>query len=74
MCKKMPVSYKIFEKSPYRGRGETLALPPLTNLGGTSVTGIATMHKGVMPPPPIDRRVKQKKKERIRMKKNKSIL
>ena len=72
MCKKMPVSYTNFEKkSPYRGRGKpslgrfaTLALPPLTNLGCTTVTGIAKMHKGAMPPPPIDRRVKQKKKER----------
>ena len=57
-----------FEKSPYRGRGETplphpplarslrsLALPPLTNLGCTTVTGIAKMHKGGghAPPPPL---------------------
>ena len=53
----MPVSYTNFEKSPYSGRGETplphppLALPPLTNLGCTTVTGIAKMHKGAMPPP-----------------------
>ena len=30
----------------------SLALPPLTNLGCTTVTGIAKMHKGAMPPPP----------------------
>ena len=71
MCKKMPVSNTNFEKNlPTVGGGKhpPLALPPLTNLGCTTVTGIAKMHKGAMPPPPppppIDRRVKQKKKER----------
>ena len=50
--------HKFWKISP-----RSLALPPLTNLGYTTVTGIAKMHKGAMPPP-IDRRVKQKKKER----------
>ena len=76
----MPVSYTNLEKIslPWEVGGSPLphpplapslcplALPPLTNLGCTTVTGIAKMHKGAMPPPPppIDRRVKQKKKER----------
>ena len=47
-----------FEKSPYRGRGKPLphppiTLPPLTNLGCTTVIGISKMHKGAMPPPPL---------------------
>ena len=60
MVSNVPVSYTNLEKK------SPLALPPLTNLGCTTVTGIAKMHKGAMPPLPIDRRVKQKKKERKR--------
>ena len=42
--KKCQFHTQIWKKSP-------LALPPLTNLGCTTVTGIAKMHKGAMPPP-----------------------
>ena len=64
---KMPVSYTNLGKKislPWEGGGSplphppsarslrSLALPPLTNLGCTTVTGIAKMHKGAMPPPP----------------------
>ena len=53
-----------FIQPPLTRSLRSLALPPLTNLGCTTVTGIAKMHKGACPPPLIDRRVKQKKKER----------
>ena len=73
----MPVPNTNLDKSPYRGRGETtpslarslrsLALPLLTNLGCTTVTGIAKMHKGAMPPPPpIDRRTKEERKGKVK--------
>ena len=78
MCKKRQFHTQIWKiiSLPWEGGGFPLphppsarslrsrALPPLTNLGCTTVTGIAKMHKGAMPPPPIDWRVKQKKKER----------
>ena len=76
----MSFSYTNFQKSPYRGRGKTplpplgrLApslWPPMTNPGCTTVTGIARMHKGAMPPT-LDWRVKKEKKKRGK-KKNKS--
>ena len=41
-----------------------LALPPLTNLGCTTVTGIAKMHKGAMTPPPPHWSASKTKEER----------
>ena len=64
--KKCQFHTQIWKKSPLARSLRSLALPPLTTLGCTTVTGIAKMHKGAMPPPPIDRRVKQKKNERKR--------
>ena len=73
----MPVSYKKNKNLPTVGGGNphphpslarslrSLALPPLTNLGCTTVTGIAKMHKGAMPPPPpTDRRGKTKEERK----------
>ena len=42
----------------------SLALPPLTNFGCTTVTGIANMHKGAMPPPPPHWSASKTKEER----------
>ena len=47
--------HQILKNLPTVGGGNPhppLALPPLTNLGCTTVTGIAKMHKGAMPPSP----------------------
>ena len=66
MCKKMPFSDTNFENSPYRGRGKPPPTPSprsvaslprfgplLTNLGCTTVTGIAKGTRSHAPAPLI---------------------
>ena len=52
--KKCQFHTQIWKKNlPSLGRFAPSLCPPLTNLGCTTVTGIAKMHKGAMPPPPL---------------------